>query len=147
MIADKRHRSIKVPQDSRLCPTHIDNKKKQVFEKNLFKCVTRPDLTGVPLTLLESWSHLHFITCHVRVTWWCHLYVSHKDRSFTVGTNICQKQFVVNTSCTVRKSDCSQNGAFEVLVCPIHTSELNTINDMRYKSENVSSFRKPYQQQ
>ena len=28
----------------------VDNKKKQVFEKNIFKCVTQPDLSGVPLT-------------------------------------------------------------------------------------------------
>jgi len=28
---DKRH--IKVPQDRLLCPTHVDNKKQQVFEK------------------------------------------------------------------------------------------------------------------
>jgi len=44
---DKRH--IKVPQDRLLCLTHVDNKKKQVFEKNLFNCVTRPELGGVPL--------------------------------------------------------------------------------------------------
>jgi len=42
---DKRH--IKVPQDRLLCSTHVDNKKKQAFEN--FLCVTRPDLSGVPL--------------------------------------------------------------------------------------------------
>ena len=33
---DKRH--TKVPQDRLLCPTHVDNKKKQVFNFFLFKC-------------------------------------------------------------------------------------------------------------
>jgi len=44
---DKRH--IKVPQDRLLCPTHINNKKKQVF---LLKCVTQPDLSRVPFLQL-----------------------------------------------------------------------------------------------
>jgi len=44
---DKRH--IKVPQDRLLCSTHVDNKKKQAFQN--FLCVTRPDLSGVPLTV------------------------------------------------------------------------------------------------
>jgi len=39
---------IKGPQDRLLCPTHLNNKKNQVFENFLFKCVTRPDLSGVP---------------------------------------------------------------------------------------------------
>ena len=40
----------KKPQDRLRCPTDIDIKtKKQVFEKNLFKSVTRPYLRGVPL--------------------------------------------------------------------------------------------------
>ena len=53
MPTDERH--IKVPQDRLLCPPHVDNKKKQVFEKNLFKCVTRPDLTEVPLYIKPSY--------------------------------------------------------------------------------------------
>ena len=44
-------RPIKVPQDRLLCPTHVDNKNKQVFKKILLRCVTRPDLSGVPLTI------------------------------------------------------------------------------------------------
>jgi len=39
---------IKVPQDRLLCPTHVNNKKNQVFENFLFKRVTRPDFSGVP---------------------------------------------------------------------------------------------------
>ena len=35
---------IMVPQDKLLCPTHIDNKKKPVFDNFLFRCVTGPDL-------------------------------------------------------------------------------------------------------
>jgi len=45
--SDKRH--IKVPQDTLLCPTHVNNKIKLVFENILFRCVTRPDLSVVPL--------------------------------------------------------------------------------------------------
>jgi len=45
---DKRH--IKAPEDRLLCNTHADNKKKQVFEKKKFRCVTRPDLSEVPLS-------------------------------------------------------------------------------------------------
>jgi len=48
---DIRH--IKVPQDRLLCPTAIDNKKKQFSENLLSKCVTRPDLSGVPLMSLK----------------------------------------------------------------------------------------------
>ena len=43
-------RQLKVPQD-RLWSTYVDNKKKQqqFVDKNLYKCVTRPYLIGVPL--------------------------------------------------------------------------------------------------
>ena len=47
MPTDKIH--IKVPQDRTICPKRVDNKKKQVFEIFHFKCVTRPDLSEVPL--------------------------------------------------------------------------------------------------
>ena len=40
---------LRYPQDRLLCPTHVDIENKQVFEKNLFKCVTRPALSGVLL--------------------------------------------------------------------------------------------------
>ena len=43
---DKRH--TKVPQDYYAQHTST-TRKNQVFEKNNVKCVTRPDLTGVPL--------------------------------------------------------------------------------------------------
>jgi len=43
---DERH--IKVPL---LCPTHVDSK--QVFEHFLFMCVTRADLSGVPLIFMN----------------------------------------------------------------------------------------------
>jgi len=42
---DRRH--IKVPHDRLLCHTHVYNKNKQNFQKNIFKCDTRPDLIGV----------------------------------------------------------------------------------------------------
>jgi len=59
---NKRH--IKVPKDRLLCPTHINNKKKQVFEKFLIKCVTRPDLSGVPLNLNF---HYNFLNIYERI--------------------------------------------------------------------------------
>jgi len=37
---------LKVPQDRVLCPTPVDNNKKQVFER-----ITRPDLSGGSLSL------------------------------------------------------------------------------------------------
>ena len=40
---DKIH--IRVPQNSLLCPTHVDNKKNDVFEYFLFKCAN--DQTSV----------------------------------------------------------------------------------------------------
>jgi len=43
-----------IPQDRLLCLTHVNNKKKQVFENFLFKCVTRPDIGGVRLTKVVS---------------------------------------------------------------------------------------------
>ena len=46
---DKRH--IGCHRHRLLCPTHAGSKKKQVFETNLFKCLTRPDLSGVPLNV------------------------------------------------------------------------------------------------
>jgi len=49
LLTDKRH--IKVSQSRLLCSTHFDSKNKRAFEKNLFKCVTRPDLSVVPLML------------------------------------------------------------------------------------------------
>jgi len=39
---------MKVPQDRLLCPTHVNNKKKQVFE--IFLCVTQPDISGNQVT-------------------------------------------------------------------------------------------------
>ena len=46
MALDELPRHIKVPQYRLLCPTLGDNKEKTGFQKNLFKCVTRPDLSG-----------------------------------------------------------------------------------------------------
>jgi len=51
---DKRH--IKVPQDRLICPTHVNNKEKQVFETIPYKCVTRPDLSVVPLITMSYMS-------------------------------------------------------------------------------------------
>ena len=59
---DKIH--IKVPQYKLLCHTHVDNKKQQVFEF-LLKCVTRSDISGVPLrvqtNLIQSYLTLRLI--------------------------------------------------------------------------------------
>jgi len=49
---------IKVPQDRLLYPLRMDNKKKHVFEKKI-KCVTRPDLSVVPLISLKHLTHYH----------------------------------------------------------------------------------------
>ena len=43
----KQH--FKVAQVRLLYPTNVDNKKNKFSKKHLFKCVTRPDLSGVPL--------------------------------------------------------------------------------------------------
>ena len=51
MNCQPKKRHIKVPQESLLYPIHIDNKKQN--EKFLFKCVTRPDLSGVPFKLFR----------------------------------------------------------------------------------------------
>jgi len=84
---NKRH--IKAPQDRLLWHTHVDNKKKCFiyvfysnkteaavfscklcflraflfisFLKNLFKCVTRPDLSWVPLSWREKTVHSHIV--------------------------------------------------------------------------------------
>jgi len=53
----KRH--ITVLQDRLQCPRHVDKKIKQVFENFLFKCVTRPDFSGVPLTFIVFIIHVH----------------------------------------------------------------------------------------
>ena len=58
---NKRH--IKFPQDRLLCPTHFDNKKKQVCENFLCKCVTCPYLNGVPLIHVHVVKHMHQYTC------------------------------------------------------------------------------------
>jgi len=47
-------KDIKVPQDRLLCPIHVDNKNKQIFANILFQCVTRPDLSEVPLSCFCS---------------------------------------------------------------------------------------------
>ena len=43
-----------VPQYRLLCPTHADNKKKKTGfrKKDLYKCVTRSDLSGVHLNIV-----------------------------------------------------------------------------------------------
>jgi len=53
MPTDKRY--IMVPQDRPLCPTHVDNKNNTGFRKVFFSdCVTRSELSGVPLTFGEN---------------------------------------------------------------------------------------------
>jgi len=47
LTTDKRR--INVPQDRLLCPSHAEQQEKVGFEKNRFKCVTRPDFSGVPI--------------------------------------------------------------------------------------------------
>ena len=46
---NKRH--FKVPQDRLLWPTNVDKRKNRFLKKSLLKCVTRPDLGGVPLII------------------------------------------------------------------------------------------------
>jgi len=50
--AVKRHNKVHVQQDRLLCHTHVDNKKTQVL-----KCITRPDLSGVPLKWFDMPAH------------------------------------------------------------------------------------------
>jgi len=46
---DRGHNFIKVSQNKFYYPKYVGNKKIKVFKNVLFKCATRPDLSGVAL--------------------------------------------------------------------------------------------------
>ena len=67
-IANKRHNKVGflhslAQVDRLLCSTHI-NKKQQIFKNFILKCVTRPDLIGVPFILLSRNSKSMLKLCY-----------------------------------------------------------------------------------
>ena len=77
--SDKRH--IKVP--------HVENEKKQVFENFLFKCVTRPDISGVPLRLVGNRYH------HKSVSYEQKMALLKRHFLLRIGSVICPRTVVL----------------------------------------------------